>query len=148
MSTQTIKTPTGVAHRSSTCRDEWPNMRTQTVFGQKLHMQASAVRAFRLACVDFARRSGWSEARIKRSGGRPILLTGSWRSCALQTHLHAEDPSRFASPDGSLHPQGLAIDVDTRIVDFDKAHAALTHVGWKRARPDDEPWHHSWGFDA
>jgi hypothetical protein len=32
--------------------------------------------------------------------------------------------------------------------DFDKAHRALADIGWKRARPDDEPWHHSWGFNA
>ncbi len=147
MSIETVKTKYGPAHRSSRCKDNWPNMETVKVCGQVLHMQHSAIRAYRTACKDFARRSGWSEARIKRPGGRPILLTGSWRSCALQASLHADDPKRFADPDGSLHPQGLAIDVSTIMPDFDKAHTALAHVGWHRARPD-EPWHHSWGFTA
>lgn len=147
MSTETVKTKFGPAHRSSTCRDNWPNIVTVKVCGQQLHMQRCAIRAYREACRVFARNTGWSDARIKKTGGRPILLTGSWRSCALQTELHDRDPSRFASPDGSLHPQGLAIDVSTAAPDFDKAHRALAVVGWRRARAD-EPWHHSWGFDA
>jgi hypothetical protein len=147
MSTAKIETKTGTAYRSSTCNDHHPNIRTMTVCGQQLHMQLCAIRAYRLACKEFAKRSGWSPERIKRTGGRPILLTGSWRSCALQKELHTDDPSRFADPNGSLHPQGLAIDVDTGIKDFDKAHASLADVGWRRAR-DDEPWHHSWGWNA
>lgn len=143
----TIQTKYGPAHNSETCRDDWPNMRSQTILGQKLHMQLSALRAYRAACREFAQRSGWSPERIKRTGGRPILLTGSWRSCDLQRQLHDDDPKRFADPNGSLHPQGLAIDVSTIMPDFDKAHAALAHVGWTRARSD-EPWHHSWGFNA
>jgi hypothetical protein len=148
VTTQTIQTKFGPAHRSSTCKDDWANMRTQTILGQQLHMQLSALRAYRQACKRFAHLSGWSPERIKRTGGRPILLTGSWRSCALQAQLHDQDPDRFASENGSLHPQGLAIDVSTIQHDFAKAHQALSDVGWKRARPDDEPWHHSWGFDA
>jgi hypothetical protein len=145
--TERVSTPTGPAFRSSTCKDDWPNMQTAKVCGQVLHMQASAIRAYREACRLFAKRSGWSPTRIKRTGGRPILLTGSWRSCALQTELHNSDPSRFASPNGSLHPQGLAIDVSTAMPDFEQAHKALATVGWRRARSD-EPWHHSWGFTA
>ncbi len=145
--TERVNTPTGPAFRSSTCRDDYENMRTAKVCGQVLHMQLSGLRAYREACRLFAKRSGWSAARIKRTGGRPILLTGSWRSCALQRHLHDLDPKRFADPDGSLHPQGLAIDVDTGTPDFEDAHKALASVGWRRARPD-EPWHHSWGFTA
>lgn len=147
MSTTTIRTKYGPANDSDRCRDNWPNMTTAKVCGQVVHLQASAVRAFREACREFARLSGWTEARIKRTGGRAILLTGSWRSCELQAEKHAEDPSRFADPDVSLHPQGLAIDVSTIQPDFDKAHRALAKVGWHRARPD-EPWHHSWGFNA
>jgi hypothetical protein len=143
----TIKTPYGPANNSDQCRDDWPNMETAKVCGQVLHMQRSAIRAYREACRVFAKKSGWTPARIKRTGGRAILLTGSWRSCELQAEKHREDPSRFADPDESLHPQGLAIDVSTIQRDFDKAHAALAHVGWHRARPD-EPWHHSWGFNA
>jgi hypothetical protein len=122
-------------------------MRSQTILGQKLHMQLCALRAYRLACKEFAKRSGWSAERIKKTGGRSILLTGSWRSCELQAQLYAGDSKRFASPNGTLHTQGLAIDVSTAMPDFDKAHAALAHVGWTRARSD-EPWHHSWGFNA
>jgi hypothetical protein len=138
----------GPAYRSSVCKDDHPNIRTMKVNGQVLHMQLSAIRAYREACRVFAKKSGWSKARIKRTGGRSILLTGSWRSCELQKQLHDSDPRRFADPNGSLHPQGLAIDVSTKQADFDVAHAALAAVGWKRARPDDEPWHHSWGFNA
>jgi hypothetical protein len=144
----TIKTRFGPAYNSERCRDDWPNMRTQNVLGQPLHMQLSAIRAFREACRNFAKRSGWTPARIKRTGGRSILLTGSWRSCRFQEELHARDPDRFADPDGSLHPQGLAIDVSTLQPDFDDASRSLVAVGWKKARPDDEPWHHSWGFNA
>jgi hypothetical protein len=142
------KTTTGVAYRSSVCKDDFDNMRTEDILGQRLHLQLCALRAYRRACKEFADRSGWSEERIKRTGGRPILVTGTWRSCALQTHLHEEDPDRFASANGSLHPQGLAIDVDTRLVDFAKASASLTHLGWHIPRPDDEPWHHSWAWNA
>jgi hypothetical protein len=143
-----MKTSTGIVFNATRCRDDWPTMRTQKVLGQQLHMQLPAIRAYRLACREFADRSGWTPARIKRTGGRPILLTGSWRSCDLQRQLHASDPGRFADPDGSLHPQGLAIDINTQQPDFDKAHAALDDIGWHRARPDDEPWHHSWGYSA
>ena len=143
----TLKTKYGTVNNSDRCKDDWPNMETVKVCGQVLHMQRPAIRAYRAACREFAKRSGWSDARIKRTGGRAILLTGSWRACDLQRSLWESDPSRFANPDGSLHPQGLAIDVSTIMPDFDKAHAALAHVGWHRARSD-EPWHHSWGFDA
>lgn len=129
------------------CRDNWPNMRTVKVCGQVVHMQGPAIRAFREACREFARLSGWSEARIKRTGGRAILLTGSWRSCELQAEKHREDPSRFADPNVSLHPEGLAIDASTIQPAFDLAHKALAKVGWHSARPD-EPWHHSWGWSA
>ena len=146
--TTTIRTKYGPAHNDDRCRDDWPNMTTAKVCGQAVHLQGSAVRAYREACREFARRSGWTPARVKRTGGRPILLTGSWRSCELQRDLWEGDPDRFADPDGSLHPQGLAIDVSTLQRDFDKAHASLAHVGWERARAADEPWHHSWGFNA
>jgi hypothetical protein len=148
MSTQTVHTVTGPAYRSSKCEDRWPNMRTMTVAGQQLHMQLCAIRAYRQSCREFAKLSGWSPERIKRTGGRPILLTGSWRSCELQTHLHAEDPKRFADPDVSLHPEGLAVDVDTGQKGFGLAVEAMANIGWARVRPDDEPWHHSWGYKA
>lgn len=147
MSVSRQQTETGIVYRSSSCKDDWPNMRTMKVCGQQLHMQLPAIRAYRLACVEFAKRSGWTAARIKRTGGRTILLTGSWRSCELQRQLYASDSDRFASPNGTLHTQGLAIDVSTVLADFGKAHAALEEIGWTRARSD-EPWHHSWGFNA
>lgn len=148
MSIATKKTKTGEVKRSSVCKDDFANIRTQTILGVQLKMQTPALRAYRLACKEFARLSGWSDERIKRTGGRAILLTGSWRSCELQRQLYASDSDRFASPNATLHTQGLAIDVSTIVADFEKAHRALAHIGWERARPDDEPWHHSWGFVA
>ena len=147
MSVSRKQTKYGIVYRSTTCKDDWPNMRTMKVCGQQLHMQLPAIRAYRQACVLFAEKSGWTDKRIKHEGGRAILLTGSWRSCRLQAQLYASDSSRFASPNGTLHTQGLAIDVSTALADFGKAHAALEEIGWTRARSD-EPWHHSWGFSA
>ena len=147
MSVSQKQTKYGIVYRSTTCKDDWPNMRTMKVCGQQLHMQLPAIRAYRQACVLFAQRSGWMDKRIKREGGRAILLTGSWRSCRLQAQLYASDSSRFASPNGTLHTQGLAIDVSTALADFPKALASLMEVGWFFPRAD-EIWHRSWGFSA
>jgi hypothetical protein len=149
MSTQVVETSTGkVFNLVGGCRDDWPTIRTMTVCGQQLRMQLPAIRAYRQACREFAHLLGWSDERIKRTGGRAILLTGSSRSCELQTELHAGDPKRFADPNVSLHPEGLAIDVNTVQPFAALAYKALAHVGWVRVRPTDEPWHHSWGVKA
>jgi hypothetical protein len=110
-------------------------------------LQAAAWRGLRQAQREFARLCGWSEERLARHpDGRPIrLLPGSWRSCARQAELHASDPRRFAAPEISGHPRGIAIDVDQSQPRLRLVNRALRRAGWLQARPDDEPWHWSWG---
>jgi hypothetical protein len=75
--------------------------------------------------------------------GQRISLTGSWRSCAIQTAGYRLNPGRFADPASSMHPQGLAIDVRNPVPA--NVRAALLASGWFQSRPDDEPWHFSYG---
>lgn len=44
--------------------------------------------------------------------GRTIPVSDSYRSYAVQEAAHNRDPNRFASPDGSAHVEGRAVDVD------------------------------------
>jgi LAS superfamily LD-carboxypeptidase LdcB len=79
----------------------------------------------------------------------PIVLTGSWRSCAQQTDLWRSDKSRFAPPNTTAHVRGLAIDVSTAT--SAKQHEIITRAllarGWHQARAD-EPWHFSFGIEV
>jgi hypothetical protein len=103
-------------------------------------LQAPALRAFKNAEQRITPRY------MKRKGKtRHILITGvGFRSYRLQADLYAQEPGRFADPDGSLHVEGLAVDVDmnqsaTRRVAIKKALLAEGfHYG-----VDGEPWHAS-----
>lgn len=79
-----------------------------------------------------------------------IECTGSWRSCQTAHILYAQDPNRYAPADKGAHMRGLAIDVTTVYpAPKQKAiHDALLKRGWHQARPDDEPWHYSFGLQV
>lgn len=124
----------GPVFKDDTCRDNYRNI---VLFhaggGLVVKLQAPALASYRKVCEIM---------------GHPIPLTGSWRSCAYQTELHRSDPARYADPTVTLHCPGLAIDVSTAYARFDRASKLLQQHGWHRARPDDEPWHHSFRLDA
>lgn len=84
-----------------------------------------------------------SLARVEASIGRPVKLTGSYRTCAAQTAANAANSERFAKPCDSMHPRGLAVDIDNK--PGSDLIAAMTTEGWHRARASDEPWHWSYG---
>lgn len=139
------KTPYGVIHYGE-CRDDWRNLRIYDQppeGGSPVKLQGPALRAFKAAQVRYAKLSGWSAARLKKHpDGRPIILTGSWRSRAYQRQLYASDPKRYAPPCSGLHPDGLAIDVSTAQANQEKIRKALAAEGWKQFSPG-ESWHHS-----
>src|SRR5262249_8061099 len=79
------------------CRDDYRRIETyHDAEGRVVILQAAALRSFQAA-----------EGHV----GFTIVLTGSHRSCDVQRRLFASDPKRFADPDESYHPRGLAIDV-------------------------------------
>lgn len=135
----------GVIYHSPLCKDDWRNIETSDQYlkesgsdlwrprsGPDVTLQRAALKSFKVA-----------EAKADQE----IILTGSIRSCAQQAQLYHMDPQRFASPNTTLHTQGLAIDVNTDHLDR-TVRNALTLCGWKQARPDDEPWHFSYHLRA
>ncbi len=110
------------------CKDDYPNIiEFISKAGQTVKLQEAAALSFQSA---------------EREVG-PIKLTGSWRSCATQTQLYAEDSKRYADPAVAGHPRAICIDVDTGVI----SHAidtALTARGWHQSRPASESWHWSY----
>lgn len=146
-----LKSPYGVIHFGGECKDNYANIRLYDQppeGGSPVKLQSPALRAFKAAEVRYAKRSGWTAARIKKQGGRPIVLTGSWRACSLQYQLYRKDPSRYAHPNVGVHTRGLAIDVSTAQPNQAVIKACLRAEGWVQVRPDDEPWHHSFVVKA
>jgi LAS superfamily LD-carboxypeptidase LdcB len=131
------KTPTGVIFYGGPCKDDYANMRIYDQppkGGSPIKLQGPALRSLKDA---------------EKKLGKPIYLTGSWRSCAYQRELYTRDPKRYAHPDGTFHTRGLAIDVSqsqskTKLA---RIHSLLTKRGWKQARSD-EPWHYSYWIAA
>jgi len=118
-----------------------PNLQTyHQDGGGTVTLQGPALRAFKAAEVRSTPR--W----MRRKGTfRPILITGvGYRNYDLQSDLYAREPGRFANPDGSLHVEGLAVDIDTR----QSAHRqrqirrALEAEGFHYG-VSGEPWHAS-----
>ena len=132
------KTPYGVIHSGGVCKDNYLNIKLYDqppAGGSPVKLQGPALRAFKAAEVRYGKRTGrkW----------RAIPLTGSWRSCVYQASLYAKDRRRYASPDGTLHTRGLAIDVSTSAPNQSLMRAALKAEGWVQARSD-EMWHYSY----
>ena len=114
------------------CRDNYHRIVVNSDRGQIVKLQRAAWESFHDAEIHL---------------GLQIGLTGSWRSCAYQRELYAQDPARFAPPDKTAHPRGLAVDVSqamppARLSAIDDA---LRRRGWHQARAD-EPWHYSYGI--
>lgn len=124
----------GTIHRTIECKDDWDNIVIYHQDNQRIvKLQKPAILSFKE-----------QEKRVGTHINKPnhiIRLTGEgWRSCALQRELHNSDPARFADPNGSLHTQGLAIDLDTNDPYFEDNKRALLNHGWHFPRPD-EIWH-------
>lgn len=113
-------------------------------------------------------RAAAAFAAWEKGYGRKIPVTDSFRSYAQQEAAYQRDPKRFASPDGSAHVEGRAVDVNLGALglnpggspsDWLKApgYAALVNAakaaGWcnyQIARGSTngrtaEPWHFSFG---
>ena len=160
----THETPFGTVIREEGCHDDYERLYTydQPPLGSGvIVLQRAAVRSFQRAEEAYARRLwrlGWPRKvtlpiddklwrgdfarELERREFRPIILTGSIRSCATQTRLWRSDNKRFAAPGSTLHPHGLAIDVSTFFLNA-TIRALLLNHGWRQSRPDDEPWHFS-----
>ena len=99
-----------------------------------VQLQGPALRAFKAA-----------EARIATKRKPHILITGSgYRAYDLQRSLYSSEPGRFADPDGSLHVEALAVDVDQGqgYLRLRAIHKALLAEGWHQG-VSGEPWHYS-----
>ena len=133
----------GVIHTSNPGPfHKYPNINTyhQTAT-RSVILQGPALRAFKAAEQRITPR------RMKKKGKtRHILITGvGFRDYQTQSELYRSDPGRFADPDGSMHVEGLAIDVDQsqgafRLYQIKKA---LLLEGWHYAVAG-EPWHASY----
>jgi len=77
--------------------------------------------------------------------GKPIPITGAYRSLAAQATAYASDSDRFAPPDKSWHPKGLAIDVHSSYMNDPRLILALSGTGWQQSGLPKEPWHWSYG---
>ncbi len=98
-------------------------------------LQGPALRAFKAA-----------EARIATKRRKHLLITGSgYRDWYTQYDLWRSDTSRYANPNGSMHVEALAVDVDQgqgagRLAAI---HKALLAEDWHQA-VSGEPWHYSY----
>lgn len=118
-----------VYHTIDPCQDSYPNMVIDhNMAGQIVKLQESAMLAYHMA---------------EELNGKAIRITGEgWRSCSQQSALHnSPPPGRFADPDVSRHPRGLALDI-YNTPDNLTPHAkwALEEVGFCQG-VSGEPWH-------
>ena len=131
----------GPIHHGGPCRDDYDNIR---IYDQHergwapLKMQEAAIRSLRDVEVKWANRTTPWKRR------RHVRCTGTWRSCDLQRTLYEKDSDRYAHPDESLHPRGLAMDVYyagpfvSPVLWW-----LLRRHGWYQLKG--EPWHWSYG---
>lgn len=124
----------GTVHRTIKCRDDWNNIIIYHQDSQRIvKLQKPAMESFK-ECEDRI-------AKHLHQSSHHIHITGvGWRSCADQAALYRSDPTRFAPADGSLHPQGLAIDLDMGAPHAEENKRTLLNHGWHFPRAD-EPWH-------
>lgn len=135
-----IKTPRGIIYYGGPCKDRYPNFETydqgdgHTIFT----LQRPAMKAFKAAEERY---------RNKTNAQKDLrVLAGTNRTCAQQTALYRSDSNRYAPPQYTGHTRGLAIDIDQSqgAQNLRYIYTALANEGWKRSRPDDEPWHWSY----
>lgn len=91
------------------------------------------------------RTAAASKARIDAKLGYAVPNVGAYRSFAYQAAQNAANPERFASPSGSMHVAGLAIDIHSAYKDKPEVIAAFTQEGWHRYDPVGESHHWSYG---
>lgn len=129
--------PWGQIRCGGPCRDDYK--RIEVAHAPDGHayvkLQHAALESFQAAC---------------KAVGFWIETTGTWRSCELAHDLYAKDPHRYAPPDKGAHMRGLAIDVTTAYGPYRRyrIRKELKYRGWHQARPDDEPWHFSFGLQV
>lgn len=123
--------------------NEPPNLQTYVQTSSRhVQLQGPALRAFKAA------EQRMTPRRLKRKGKtRHILITGvGYRSYALQKSLYdnSDQPGRYADPDGSLHVEALAIDVDQGqgFLHLRAIRRALEAEGWVYG-VSGESWHAS-----
>jgi hypothetical protein len=141
-----MKTDYGTIRFGGVCKDDYSNI---GLYDQQekgwavVKLQEPALRSLK----DCERR--WAKLTTPWQRRRHIRVTGSWRACSYQAQLYALDPKRYAHPNSGVHTRGLAIDVYWRGV-FTKLilKRILRNHGWHQSRPDDEPWHWSFGVTA
>jgi hypothetical protein len=153
-----IRTEYGVIYRSEQCRDDWRNIETYDQQGghSLITLQKPAILSLKAAEQTLYRRLHPIDAERRKRRGKPpgvepiIVLPGSKRTCELQASLYAKDPQRYAPPNAGVHTHGLAIDVSQaqRRRKLNLTYKVLAGHGWTRTRPDDEPWHWSFGVTA
>lgn len=135
-----IQTPYGVIRYGGACRDKYPNFETYNQEGDHtiLTLQRPAMKAFKAAEVRYQNKT--NEKKLI------LVLPGTNRTCATQAALYRSDPNRYANPAYTGHTRGLAVDIDQRqgLTNLRMIYTALLNEGWKKARPDDEPWHLSY----
>ena len=133
------KTRYGPVYHREKCKSDWRNI--VTVDHKKpwtrYTLQRPAVKSLHAVARDLG--SFWKPQWVR--------VTGTHRTCSFQLSKWREDPSRFASPNGTLHTHGLAIDVHTGFLN-EKIRKSLLRHGWHQSRPDDEPWHFSFRLKA
>lgn len=86
-------------------------------------------------------------SRAERALGRPIALTGTYRTRAQQEATINKNRASgvpTAAAGSSYHECGLAIDVHSGVAKQTDLVAALSAQGWRRWNPDGEPWHWSY----
>lgn len=104
----------------------YDNMRTYEYGGHIVQLQGPALRALKAAEARFTRPRFAKRGKVEH-----ILITGhGYRSYALQSDLHNQDPKRYADPDSSFHVEALAIDIDQNQDRLAAARDALTATGW------------------
>ena len=126
----------GVIHVNNPGSFNVPNLQTYVQTQSRyVRLQGPALRAFRAA-----------EKRIATKKKPHILITGvGYRSYSSQAALYAEDSSgRYADPDGSLHVEALAVDIDQGQgrLRLRAIKRALVAEGWHYG-VSGEPWHAS-----
>lgn len=146
----TYNTEYGPIYYDNTGNDHRPNMVDSPEVWVRKHgkhpyfahegvkLQKPALLAFQEA----ERRYAHKTRPFRKS--RAILVTGSWRSFAYQYTLWRSDSKRYANPYTGGHVQGVAIDVNNELSDFNLIQDILLNVGWVQSRSD-ERWHFTWG---
>jgi hypothetical protein len=145
MAIHEYKTRYGTIYRADGCKDDYANMVTRPDVRQggrvrpytHMTLQKPAMDSIRAVEKDLG--GPWQVERIR--------VTGSIRTCELQSALYASNHTRYAHPSKTLHTHGLAIDVHTGFLNERVRKSLLAH-GWHQSRPDDEPWHFSFRLTA